>query len=641
MLRADLDLTTLHAAAVDLARSMRGEPDVLRFVERLSPHLQAMIPHDGLLFIPADNTQSPTVPDVQQVGLMSRLTLPLRGIDGPIGRLAIAKLAPDAHMEAHLPAGRRVAEVLGPVVEHIILLQNKRDRSRRMAALSEVSRIVAASLDVGNIFEQLGRMVRGVLDFDLMIVHPVGPHGTLERSTLLVGDAPSDTQPEYRFEDYSFGARLIAKEVVRLGDGDRELDPSFPGDRTALERGMRSLIVAPLVFGATIGGVLAFAKREPDCFDEGDTELVSGIASHVVVALHHQRLAEEQKRLAAAEECNRGLEHRVERLRGALVERHGFHSIVGRAAAFREALDQAALVAAQDTTVLLTGESGTGKELVSRAVHNASRRAEGPFVAVNCAALPETLVESELFGHERGAFTGADRLKRGRFELGAGGTLFLDEIGDLTPSVQGKLLRVLQERQFERVGGTTSLQADVRLITATNRDLEHLVAAGTFRADLYYRLAVFGIHLPALREREGDILVLAEHFLQTLGERMGRRLSRLSDQARQLLLTHTWPGNIRELQNAIERALIAADGHVISPAHLGLGGHGVLTAGLPSAPQSASASVPTIQPLAEVEKQAVVDALRRAKGNKAQAAALLGLSRGAFYRRLERFRLLA
>ena len=320
---------------------------------------------------------------------------------------------------------------------------------------------------------------------------------------------------------------------------------------------------------------------------------------------------------------------------------HAPESLVGRSAAFREVLDQAGLVAAQDTTVLLTGESGTGKELVARAIHSASPRAKSPFVAVNCAALPETLAESELFGHERGAFTGADRLKRGRFELAVGGTLFLDEIGDLTPSVQGKLLRVLQERQFERVGGTTSLQADVRLITATNRDLEHLVETGTFRADLYYRLAVFGIHLPALREREGDVLVLAEHFLRTLGERMGRRQSHLSDQARQLLLAHTWPGNIRELQNAIERALIASDGHVISPDHLGIGGHGVPTAGLPSVPQIVGDSAPTIRSLAEVEKEAVVDALRRAKGNKAQAAASLGLSRGAFYRRLERFRLLA
>jgi transcriptional regulator with GAF, ATPase, and Fis domain len=193
--------------------------------------------------------------------------------------------------------------------------------------------------------------------------------------------------------------------------------------------------------------------------------VVSGIAAQVVVALQHQRLSEEQQRVAAAEQHSRWLERRVERLRGALAERYGFDSIMGRSGAIREALDQAALVAGKETTVLLTGESGTGKELVARAIHYASRRSDGPFVAVNCAALPETLAESELFGHERGAFTGADRLKRGRFEVAAGGTLFLDEIGDLTPSVQAKLLRVLQERQYERVGGTTSLRADVRLVT--------------------------------------------------------------------------------------------------------------------------------------------------------------------------------
>ncbi len=636
-----LDLIKLHASAVALARSMRGEPDARRFVEGLSPHLRAMIPHDRLLLIPEDNRRVPSVHDAERNGLASCLTLPLEGVDRVIGSLVIAAIAPDVYTEAHLATGRSIAEVLGPIVENIVALQKERDRLRRMTVLPEVSRVVAASLDVGNIFEQLGAVVRRVLDFDRMIVRPIGARGTLQRSTLLVGDATADLQPEHRLEDYSFGARLVAQEIVLRGDARSELDPSFPGDRAVLDHGVRSLIVAPLVFGATIGGVLGFGKHDPDWFDEGDAELVSAIAAQVVVALQHQRLAEEQQRLAAAEQHGRWLERRVERLRGALAKRYGFDSIVGRSQTFREVLDQAALVAVQDTTVLLTGESGTGKELVARAIHYASRRAEGPFIAVNCAALPETLAESELFGHERGAFTGADRLKRGRFELATGGTLFLDEIGDLTPAVQGKLLRVLQERQYERVGGTTSLRADVRLITATNRALDHLVETGTFRADLYYRLAVFGIHLPALREREGDVLVLAEYFLRTLGERMGRRQSRLSDQSRQLLLAHTWPGNIRELQNAIERALIAADGRIISPAHLGIAEHGVPAAGLPSGPPIVAGSVPTSQPLAEVEKQAVVDALRRAKGNKARAAAALGLSRGAFYRRLERFGLIA
>ena len=558
-----------------------------------------------------------------------------------IGSLVIAAIAPDVYTEAHVTMGRRIAEVLGPVVENLVLRQKERDRLRRMTVLPEVSRVVAASLDVGNIFEQLGTVARRVLEFDFMIVRPIGTSGTLQRATLLVGDVTEDRIPEHRLEDYSFGSRIAAQELVLLRDTRTELDPLFPGDRTMLERGIGSAIAAPLVFGDAVGGMLGLAKRQPNWFDEGDTEVAAGIAGQVVVALQHQRLAEEQQRVAAAEQHSRRLERRVERLRGALTERYRFEGIMGQAPAFCEALGQAALVAGEETTVLLTGESGTGKELVAHAIHYASGRPEGPFVAVNCAALPETLVESELFGHERGAFTGADRLKRGRFELAAGGTLFLDEIGDIAPSVQAKLLRVLQERQYERVGGTTPLRADVRLITATNRDLEHLVEAGTFRADLYYRLAVFRIHLPALRERGEDVLLLAEHFLRTLGERMGRRQARFSEHARQLLLAHTWPGNIRELQNAIERALIAADGHVISPAHLGIGGHQTPASGLPLGTPSVAGAATTTQPLAEVEKQTVLDALRRGRGNKTEAALALGLSRGALYRRLQRFGLLA
>src|SRR5262249_17521462 len=404
----------------------------------------------------------------------------------------------------------------------------------------------------------------------------------------------------------SFGPRLRAKESVLIRDAPAELDASLPGDRMMLARAMRSLMGVPLIFGEAVGGVLAFAKRESDWFDDDDVEVATGIAAQVVVAVQHQRLADEQQRMVALEERSHQLERRVERLRGVLTEQYRFDSIIGQAPVFREALDQAALVAPEETTVLLTGESGTGKELVARAIHYASRRAEGPFVAVNCAALPEALVESELFGHERGAFTGADKLKRGRFELAAGGTLFLDEIGELAPSAQAKLLRVLQERQYERIGGTATLKTDVRLITATNRDVERVVPDGRFRTDLYYRLAVFRIHLPALREREGDVLILADHFLPKLAERMGRSKAGLTEQARQLLLVHSWPGNIRELQNAIERALIVADGELISGAHLGILEPAAVAADSPSRLDAGLSSAPLTQPLAEVERQSVV-----------------------------------
>jgi transcriptional regulator with GAF, ATPase, and Fis domain len=282
--------------------------------------------------------------------------------------------------------------------------------------------------------------------------------------------------------------------------------------------------------------------------------------------------------------------------------------------------------------VLLTGASGTGKEVLARAIHQASPRAEGPFVAINCAALPETLIESELFGHERGAFTGADKLKRGRFELAGGGTLFLDEVGELAPAVQAKLLRVLQDKRYERVGGTSTLTADVRLIAATNRNLEDAVADHRFREDLFYRLAVFRVHLPALRERAGDVLLLADRFVREFGERMGKADVGLSREARDLLLAYAWPGNIRELQNAIERAVILSDGGLISAAQLG-----VTPSETPPCVAPAEAPPPEREGLPEMEKRAVMEALKRSNGNRSKAAAALGLSRTRFYTLLKRF----
>jgi transcriptional regulator with GAF, ATPase, and Fis domain len=320
-----------------------------------------------------------------------------------------------------------------------------------------------------------------------------------------------------------------------------------------------------------------------------------------------------------------------------LDERLGFDAIIGRSPKLIAAIDAARKVAATATTVLLTGESGTGKEVLARAIHHASARADGPFVALNCAALPETLVESELFGHERGAFTGADKLKRGRFELAAGGTLFLDEIGELTPAVQAKLLRVLQERQYQRVGGTTTLEADIRLIAATNRDLERAVADGRFREDLYYRVAVFRIHLPTLRERGEDVLLLADHFVRELGAKMERQRPQFSGEVREVLLAHSWPGNVRELQNAIERALILAEGALISGEHLGIGSRPPADAAIPALTTPPTEDASTRLTIAAQEKRMIVEVLQRTHGHQKRAAALLGLTRFQLYGRLKRY----
>jgi len=274
-------------------------------------------------------------------------------------------------------------------------------------------------------------------------------------------------------------------------------------------------------------------------------------------------------------------------------------------------------VAQTATTVLIRGESGTGKELIAHAIHYNSPRASKPFVKVSCAALPDTLIESELFGYEKGAFTGAQARKRGRFELAHGGTLFLDEVGELNLSTQVKLLRVLQEGEFERLGGTETIKADIRLIAATNRDLEAAMSERQFREDLYYRLNVFSIFVPPLRDRKPDVMLLADHFLIKYARRHNKRIKRIATPAIDMLMSYHWPGNVRELENIVERAVLTCDGQVIH-------GHD-----LPPTLQTAEASGTTMQSslsdaIEQYEKDLIVDALKSARGNRAKAARLLG-----------------
>jgi Nif-specific regulatory protein len=275
--------------------------------------------------------------------------------------------------------------------------------------------------------------------------------------------------------------------------------------------------------------------------------------------------------------------------------------------------DQVSQVARSNATVLLRGESGTGKEMIANAIHYNSLRSKRPLVKLNCAALPDTLIEAELFGHEKGAFTGADRFKKGRFELAEGGTLFLDEIGDLPLQTQIKLLRVLQEREFERLGGTETIKTNIRLITATNKNLEEAIAKGEFREDLYYRLNVFTIFLPPLRERRSDILLLAEHFLEKYEQEHGKRIRRISTPAIDMLMAYHFPGNVRELENAIERAVLVCDANVIHGHHL--------PPTLQTAEVSGTVTNLTLKSAVEAfEKAMIQDTLKSTRGNIAKAA---------------------
>jgi len=328
----------------------------------------------------------------------------------------------------------------------------------------------------------------------------------------------------------------------------------------------------------------------------------------------------------------------------------GAEALIGRSPAMQEVFKAIGRVAPLDVPVLILGESGTGKEMVARAIYQYSKRSGEKFLAVNCAAIPETLLESELFGHEKGAFTGADRRRPGKFEQANGGTLFLDEIGDMTPLMQTKMLRVLQEQSFERVGGTETIRTNVRVIAATNRDLEKAIADGTFRADLYYRLDVCTIQLPPLRERRADITLLAESFLKRFAKEIGKEVLGISEDALSLMQEYRWPGNVRELQSAIKQAIVQASGTILLPDHLPT----AIRGGQRRPVQEGPAEAPALDRLIRerlaaggdnvyaeviewVEQRLLADAMKHTRGNLSKASRLLGISRPTLRAKLNSF----
>ncbi len=397
--------------------------------------------------------------------------------------------------------------------------------------------------------------------------------------------------------------------VPRISDEPLFLDRT--GARKGLPKSSISFICVPIKIGnETIGALSAdrLFGEETSCRE--DVRLLSIIASMIAQAVRLRRSAMEERQQLLAENV---------RLQEQLQNRFRPANIIGNSKQMQGVYDLIAQVSRSDANVLIRGETGTGKELVAQAIHYNSHRASKPFVRVNCAALPETIVESELFGHERGAFTGAVARRKGRFEMADGGTIFLDEVGDLSAATQIRLLRVLQEREFERVGASDSIRVDVRVITATNRDLEQLVADGTFRQDLYYRLNVFPIHMPPLRERKADILLLADYFVEKYGRSSHKDVRRISTPAIDMMMAYHWPGNVRELENMVERAVLLSTDGVIHGHHL------------PPTLQTAEASgtVPTGNleaTLDAVEREMIIEALKTSRGNMAKAARALGIT---------------
>ncbi|MCX7846844.1 MAG: sigma 54-interacting transcriptional regulator [bacterium] len=400
-----------------------------------------------------------------------------------------------------------------------------------------------------------------------------------------------------------------AKIVPRISQEPMFLNRT--GARAGSAAGDNAFICVPVKLGReTIGALSVELPPSAPRVLEHTGRLLTIISSMIAQAVRlRQSMQEEQERLR----------NENRRLQEELRDRFRPSNIIGNSNKMQAVYDLIAQVSASDATVLIRGESGTGKELVAHAIHYNSPRADKPFIKVNCAALPETLVESELFGHERGAFTGALSARKGRFELAQGGTIFLDEVGDFSPATQVKLLRVLQEREFERLGGTTTIKVDVRVIAATNRNLEELMERGLFRQDLYYRLNVFPIHIPPLRERKTDILLLADYFIEKYSAANRKNVRRITTPAIDMLMSYHWPGNVRELENCIERAVLLTTDDAIHAHHL------------PPTLQTAEASNTVFKgtlrtTLETVERDLIIDALKTARGNMAKAARALGIT---------------
>jgi transcriptional regulator with GAF, ATPase, and Fis domain len=626
----------LHATTVPCGESRCTAPVPLTaWSPRLRPRPEAIAPLED-----ASRELDPSFPIDEQIiraGVSSALWEPFHANGEFTGGMWVSSSRVRAFGEEHRQVLKPIAALLGSAVEHWRIWDLERRRRERLDRLEAILGALAESLDVRDVFERVSESVRPILPHDLLVLTEHDANGDVRLvASAGAGDVPVPSGP-VSLTAREAGLRLNDFEILK--DIVDEADPDSAKDRILLELGMRSALRVPVRLWGKIRGDLGFLHREPGRYDHRDVEVARRLADRLALVLSHQQLAEEARTAAQERERAERLEATVRNLTRELEERR-FGRIIGVSRAWKDVLAHAGRVAPSDTTVLITGESGTGKELIARMVHHGSARSERPFMAINCAALPEQLLESELFGYEKGAFTGASSPRAGRIEQAAGGMLFLDEVAEMSPLVQAKFLRVLQEREFQRLGGNRTLRADVRVIAATNRDLAAAMARGLFREDLYYRLNVFQIALPPLRDRPDDILPLAESFLEDLGRSMGRPAAGISRDASEWLLAHPWPGNARELRNAIERAILLCDGGLITREHLPAvtrqPAPGASTGGAVAADPAAPLPPGGVD-LEEVDRSYVERALRQARGNKSRAARLLGLTRAQLYSRLEKY----
>jgi formate hydrogenlyase transcriptional activator len=506
---------------------------------------------------------------LRELGIASTCVLPLTRGQRRLGVLSLGRSYTDAYSEDEARFLSLVADQIALAIDAAVNFYLSRQAQDRLKLILDLTNQVVSNLNFQQLLRTISASVRRVMHYDaaaIMLPEPDGQH--LRVHALDFPDGKGIFKEEI----------LIPIEGSTPGETFREgkpwvmnrLDPEMPPEMyaKAAKEGINSLCDMPLISRGRTLGVLAVARREENGFDREETEFLSQVAQQVAIglenALAYGEIADLKDKLAQEKL------YLEDEIRGEM----DFEGIVGQSSALRHVLNLVETVAPSDSTVLLLGETGTGKELIARAIHERSRRKERTFVKLNCAAIPTGLLESELFGHERGAFTGAIAQKVGRLELADRGSLFLDEVGDIPIEIQPKLLRALQEREFERLGSNRTQQVDVRLVAATNRDLEKMMENREFRSDLYYRLNVFPIRIPPLRERPEDIPLLVRYFTQKYGRLMDKQIESIPAAAMKKLSSWHWPGNIRELENFIERSVILTHGPALQAPIAELGSNG-------------------------------------------------------------------
>ena len=588
-------------------------------------HQQPLVVHD----IEGDTRFPQVMQHLREHSVRSFCCLPLTTAHRRLGALAIGRSEPGAYRPAEVAFAQLVAAQVAVVVDNALHAQEAQALQQQLARehdrlhlLLEVNNSVVAHLDLRPLFQAIAATLRRVMPCDY-----VG---------MALADAESHQLRLYAL-DFPAGQGFLQEAMLIPLEGSASGKVFQTGKPLALSgpawldseiyqvgavEGFQSGCFLPLLRRERVLGVLQLTRLQAQAFTQDDVEFLSQMANQIAIAvenaLDYLHVTESRERLATAK---RYLEDEIRTA-------YHFEEIIGESVALQQVLTQVEVVAPTDATVLIQGETGTGKELVARAIHRLSARRDHTFVTVNCAAIPSGLLESELFGHERGAFTGAIAQKIGRFELAHQGTLFLDEIGDIPLELQPKLLRVLQEQEFERLGSLRTRRVEVRLVAATNRELAQMVREGTFREDLYYRLNVFPLTLPQLRERPEDIPILVRHFVYTYAQRLRKRIDTIPTEALDALTGYHWPGNVRELQNVIERAVILTPDTVLR---------------LPPAEWQRSRAVldtpTTRQTLEEVERAHIIQVLRDTNGvigGPQGAAARLGVRRTTLIYRMEK-----